>query len=125
MTTITLTKFKDVKTPESLPPDYDWRKEPWVDESGITDLEYTQAFHVVTAMAAAPTTDDATAQDEEDAVVFAMLRPDAMERIYCTEQADEVCRYRVVTAVAISLRLMREAWVRKHGSAEAKDPNTR
>lgn len=114
-----LAEQSDTETPDPLPPGYDWRDEPWLDESGITDLEYHQAHAIVAAFAAEPGCDGATEQRREDARVFAFLRPDLMERICKSPVAHEVIRFRVVSAVAMGLAIQRRAWVGKYGSATA------
>lgn len=106
-----------VRTPNL---DHDWRTEPWLDEERVSDLDIHAAFCIVTAMAIEPEPGDPSPMAIEDELVFGLLRPDLMEHVWRSEAARDIVRARVVGAVAQCLARLREAWVERYGSAEAK-----
>lgn len=115
-----MTKPEDVRTPNPAPEGYDWRREPWLDETIGTDLMHTIAFHIVTALAAEPGEEFDDDQSAEDARVLALLRPDVTERISKGPHADEIVRYRLVQAVAQGIAMITKRWVEMYGSPDAK-----
>jgi len=129
-------KMEDIKpehtaTPREFDAAYDWRTEPWLDDGGPSDLEMHSAFCIVTAMTAVESIGDSAfnsgsdLQDEEDARVFMLLRPDKAEQIWRSGIADDVIRARLVSAVAQCLQTLREKWVSKYGSASAPGASRR
>lgn len=102
------------RTPDPMPENYDWRKEPWVDEKKVRALSHYIAHHVLTALAA----DSMPDNSEEDEQVLLLLSPEATEPIWRSPQADEIIRYRVACAAAMGIDKVISAWIKDKGSID-------
>jgi hypothetical protein len=104
------------KTPSPIPPDYDWRKESWVNDDKIRALSYYIAYHVLTAMAGAGDDD----RDENDQQVFVALNPAIAEKIWKSPAADEIIDPRLLCALAQGIDELITKWIETLGSIESK-----
>lgn len=102
-------------TPEPIPPEYDWRKELWVDEGKVRDLSYYIAHHILTAIAV----DGDDDQGHEDQQVALLLSPQVTERVWKSEEV--VLRARVALAATIGVDRMITRWIEVLGSVDAKN----
>lgn len=103
-------------TPKPIPPDYDWRKEPWVNDTNIRALSYYIAQHVLTAMAA----DGDDPADEQDERCFALLHPELTERVWKSSMAEDVIHYREACAAAMGIDRLITRWIQATGSVDAE-----
>lgn len=109
---------EQTRTPRPIDPNYDWRKEPWVNDDNVRALSYYIAFHILTAMQAEG--DDA--QEEEDERVFLLLSPELTESVWKGPNSDEIIRARQAAAAAMGIDKLISQWISKLGSIDSEGP---
>jgi hypothetical protein len=119
---MSLPQIKDLhdqtRTPRNPPPDYDWRKELWVNDEPVRSLSYYIAFHVIVAMRTAG--DDKI--DERDNVTLTLLCPEITEMVWKGQGANEVIDNRIACAAAMGIDKLISQWMKRFGSIDAKGP---
>jgi hypothetical protein len=109
---------EQTRTPTQFNDDYDWRKEPWVDDEKLRNLSQYIAHHILTAMRA----DGDNKQEQEDDRVWLLLSPVLTEKTWKSPQASEIIRYREVCAAAMGIDKMISQWLHRFGSIDHPGP---